>query len=104
MVLLLKIFYVLNIEPKCEEECPENLELFVCGTNGVTYKNACFLNRASCFAWGRIQLANSGVCGKYWNSTVLSLAGKRHLMKTIFVTLQTGTGSSKNFMSYLPEM
>ena len=89
--LLPKVFYVLHIGPKCEEECPENLELFVCGTNGVTYKNACYLNRASCFAWGRIQLAHSGVCGKYGNSAALSLVGKVHLVDTIFVTLQTGS-------------
>ena len=89
--LLPKVFYVLHIGPKCEEECPENLELFVCGTNGVTYKNACYLNRASCFAWGRIQLAHSGVCGKYRNSAALSLVGKVHLVDTIFVTLQTGS-------------
>ncbi|KAK0062120.1 turripeptide OL11, partial [Biomphalaria pfeifferi] len=45
----------------CADFC---IELYspVCGSDGKTYSNTCFLNAASCHAGGTIKLVSHGTC------------------------------------------
>uniref|UniRef100_A0A0G4IEU7 Kazal-like domain-containing protein n=1 Tax=Chromera velia CCMP2878 TaxID=1169474 RepID=A0A0G4IEU7_9ALVE len=64
------------IPPNCimPISCPPTLPP-VCGTDGVTYQNACMLTIASCRSGGAVQQAHSGPCGAQEGGETPTLVG-----------------------------
>jgi len=58
--------YVLNdhagTECLCNFGCDDKVKLSVCGSNGKTYVNKCFLEEESCTEQVLITVANSSIC------------------------------------------
>jgi len=47
----------------CKRKCPEIYKP-VCGTDGITYDNQCYLNIAICKSKGKIKKEKDGGCGR----------------------------------------
>ena len=61
-------FVFITIDERHRPNCPEVCIFIydpVCGSDGITYSNGCFLGIASCNSGGEITQVSKGECGKY---------------------------------------
>ena len=59
-----KYFFFYMSECDLQFRCNPHVKRPVCGTNGVTYINGCFLAQAICRSNGKIEKARNGKCCK----------------------------------------
>ena len=60
----------------CSRECPDNVE-YACGTNMMTYKNKCYLEKEACESDNSFSYAHPGKCeSRYCEGCQLTHSGQ----------------------------